>query len=139
MYYFQDRFEFNKSNKTLDSTSMEEITSFFQLLHQDCKDDDMLKEKERKKLKQELRAELNTEFAPACKKRNERALSSDQYSNGHGGGYYRPDECHHGERQTHHEIKTKGVKKEGCKYHGPDARHSTEECHKNPANMNHLK
>ena len=47
MYYFQDRFEFNKLNKTLDSTFfMEEITSFFQLLQQDPKNDGTLKEKE---------------------------------------------------------------------------------------------
>ena len=29
MYYFQDRFKFNKSNKMLELTSTEDITSFF--------------------------------------------------------------------------------------------------------------
>ena len=37
---------------------MEVIASFFQLLHQDCKNDGTLKEKECEKLKRELRTKL---------------------------------------------------------------------------------
>ena len=87
-YYFQDRFELNKSNKTLDSTSMEDITSFFQLLHQERKDNGTMKEKEREKLKQEVQAEINKELAAASKRRSERGFSHDRYSNGCGRGYY---------------------------------------------------
>ena len=134
-YYFQDRFEFNKSTKTLESTSVEEITSFFQLLYQEKKDDGTLKEKEREKLKKEVRAEINKELAAARKRRQERGFSRDRYSHGRGHGYYQPDDRHKNERKFHNDIKTEKVKKEGCKYHGPDARHSTEDCHKNPANM----
>ena len=82
-----------------------------------------------------MRAEINKELAAACKRRQERGFSRDRYSHGRGRGYYRPDDRHKSEQKPHNEIKTESVKKEGCKYHGPDARHSTEDCHKNPANM----
>ena len=61
----------------LDSTSMEEINSFFQLQHQERKDDGTLREKERNKLKKEVCAEINKELAAACKRRNERGFSRD--------------------------------------------------------------
>ena len=63
------------------------------------------------------------------------ALPVLQVKHGRGHGYYQPDDCHRSERKPHSKIKTEGVEKEACKYHGPDARHSTEECHKKPANM----
>ena len=88
MYNFQDRSEFNKSNKMLDLTPVKEITSFFQLLYREHENDGTLKEKEHEKLKKGLRKELKEEFAAACKKGNKRAFLRDQNSNGCSCGYY---------------------------------------------------
>ena len=82
------RFEFNKLNKMLESTSVEEFTSFFQLLYQEKKDDGTLKEKERERLKKEVRVEINKELEAAHKRRQERGFSRDRYSHGRGRGYY---------------------------------------------------
>ena len=119
MYYFQDRFEFKKSNKTLDLTSMEEITSFFQLLHQDCKNDSTLKEIEPEDFKRELRTKLNKEFSTAHKKQSKRAFSRERNSNGCGRGHYQPDERHKGEQKKHH-----CGKKRQARLASPDVHHN---------------